>query len=321
MAVVLNAIQSVLTILIMIFLGYILAKKGWFDEKASFLFSKIVINVALPASMLYSLLTSFNKESLFQLGKGILLPFLIIIISYALSMVIAVPLKISSYRKGVFYGLFAFSNTIFIGLPVNQALFGDKAIPYVLLFYIGNTTLFWTLGVYMISRDGSSENRAADKKKILSYSVLKRVFSPALFGFIIAVILILLNIQLPLFIMNTCKYVGNLTTPLSMFFTGMVIYSMNLSKIKLDFQMIALLIGRFIAAPLIAFSLIYHFPVDVMMKKVFIIQSSLPVMVNISIVAKEYKGDYNYAAVMVTLTTAASLITIPLYMYLMSMIW
>jgi predicted permease len=54
----------------------------------------------------------------------------------------------------------------------------------------------------------------------------------------------------------------------------------------------------------------------VLMKKVFIIQSSLPVMTLTAVVARTYEADAEYAAIMTTVTTIAAMITIPIYMLL-----
>ena len=54
--------------------------------------------------------------------------------------------------------LFVNANTIFIGLPLNIALFGNQALPYFLVYYITNTVSTWTLGVYLMTSD-SKEGR------------------------------------------------------------------------------------------------------------------------------------------------------------------
>jgi len=54
------------------------------------------------------------------------------------------------------------------------------------------------------------------------------------------------------------------------------------------------------------------------MKKVFVIQAAMPTMTQIAIVSQAYKADYKYAATMVTVTTMASLVIIPLYMVVLS---
>ena len=43
-----SSFSGVLIILIMVLVGYVLTKKGWFDEKAPNLIAKLVTQVALP---------------------------------------------------------------------------------------------------------------------------------------------------------------------------------------------------------------------------------------------------------------------------------
>mgnify|MGYP000730184801 FL=1 len=50
----------------------------------------------------------------------------------------------------------------------------------------------------------------------------------------------------------------------------------------------------------------------------FIIQSAMPVMTNAPVVAKLYGADSDYAAVMVTETTLATMVVIPILMVLMA---
>jgi len=306
----LSAAQGILTILIMIFTGYILTAKGWFDDKAAALFSRIVVNVSLPALMISNLMSTFTRDKLLHYGLGSLAAFISIFIAYILALAVSYIFKIGNNERGLFAALFAFSNTIFIGIPVNQSLFGDKAIPYVLLYYVANTSLFWTIGIYGIIKDGNRDERMP----LFSPETVKKILSPALMGFITGVLLILMGIKLPRFAMDTFKYIGDLTTPLSMFFTGIVIHNTGIEHIKFDKKIFLLSIGRFIVSPLLAFAALHFFPLNPLMKRVFIIQSSLPVMTQIAIVSRAYNGDHRFAAMMVTLTTALSLLVIPIYM-------
>jgi predicted permease len=74
MDVVLNAFQSVLSIIILIVLGYFLARRGFLDKNAASLFSRLVINVSLPAMMVYNVLSFFDREKLYSSGNGIIIP-------------------------------------------------------------------------------------------------------------------------------------------------------------------------------------------------------------------------------------------------------
>lgn len=304
----LNAFSSIFSIIIMIAIGYFLTKIKWMDKKGAQLFSKLVVNISLPALMINNLMSNFDKEKLLSLSKGLIVPFISIGLSYLIGKLTIKLLKISPNRRGTFQSMFFVSNTIFIGLPVNLALFGDKSVPYVLLYYIANTTFFWTIGVFEISKDGK-----LGSQKLLSKDTVKRIFSPPLMGFIVAILLILLSIPLPNFIKDTCKYLGNLTTPLSMLFIGNTMYYIDLKGVEFNKDIWGVLLGRFLISPLLVLLLCMAFPLPNLMKNVFIIQAAMPVMTNTAIVSRAYDADYKYAAIMVTITTILSLFIIPIY--------
>jgi auxin efflux carrier (AEC) len=311
----LHAVESVFTIIIMFMTGYVLTKRGWFDERTSEVFSKLVLIISLPCYMIYNLMTNFDRALLEKLSYGLVIPFLSIGIAYILGIAASEIFKIKKERKGIFRSVFFTSNTIFIGLPLNLALFGEKSVPYVLLYYIANTTLFWTFGAYEISRDGLSAD--GSKARLFSKMTLRRVLSPALMGFVIGIVLIMLNVKLPAFIMNTCKYFGNLTTPLAMLFIGIVLYRIKFSSIRFDRDTVILVLARFIVSPAIVLLLTMVFKTPPLMTKVFIVQAAMPAMTNTSIVAKAYGADYEYGAVVTVITTLLSMAVIPLYVVLL----
>lgn len=311
--IVLNALQSALSIVAMIGLGYYLTRRGMFDEGVGKLFTNLVINVSLPAMMVSNLLTVFDREKLYSAGIGIIVPFSTMIICYIAAILVAKLIKVKPERKGVFQAMFFASNTIFMGMPVNLALFGEQSTPYVLFYYAANTILFWTLGMYSISRD-----KKGKEDKIFSIETVKRIFSPPLLGFIAGILLIMMRIKLPTFIMDSCKYIGNLTTPLSLLFIGITFSTIRLKDIKFDKDMLALIIGRFVFSPLLVYAMALVIPIPTLMTKVFIIQAAMPVITQSAIAAKAYDVDYRYATVMVTVTTALSVLFIPIYMVLMS---
>ncbi|MDF2633947.1 MAG: Auxin Efflux Carrier [Pelosinus sp.] len=304
-----HTIESIFSIVLMIITGYVLTNKGWFDEKASQLFSRIITNLALPTYMIWNLMSTFSKDGLLHLATGLIVPFSSMLACYVVGYIVSKVLKVQSNRQGTFRSMFFVSNSIFIGLPVNLALFGEQSVPYVLLYYIANTSLFWTIGAGGIRNDGASGN---DKVSVIE--VVKKIFSPPLLGFLFAIALILGDISLPHFILDTCKYLGSMTTPLSMLFIGIAIYGVKLSNIKISKDMIAILIGRFVISPMIVMAIAHVMPLPLLMKKVFIIQAMLPVMTQTAIVAKSYHGDTEYAAIMTTVTTILAILVIPVYM-------
>jgi len=310
----LNSIGSIFTIIILIATGLVLTHAGWFNEAVGTTFSKVIMNISLPCYMLYNITTTFDKSELESMSRNLIVPVISIGVCYLLSILVSNLIKVDRSRKGVFRSMFFASNTMFIGLPVNLALFGEKCVSYVLLYYLANTSFYWTAGTYEVSRD-NPENRTA---ALLNIQTIKRVFNPAVLGFISGVVLVLLNIRLPSFIMDSCKYIGNLTTPLAMFFTGIVLYSVKLKDIRFNKDVIALLLARSVISPALVLLMLPVFGVPSLMGKVFVIQAAMPAITSTSVVAREYGSDYQFAALMTAITTVASLIVIPFYMWFMA---
>ena len=307
-----ETVQSVLSILMMIGIGVFVAWKLGFDEKNSAGLASLVINITLPAYMISNISLNYTTESLLAIAPGLAVPFAALGICYVLGKVTARLIGISENRHGSFASMFALTNTIFIGLPVNTILFGEKSIPYVLLFYIGNTVIFWTIGVYGISRDGSQRGQ-----KLFALANIRRVFSPPLSAFMLAVVFVLTGMHPPMLVLDVCKTVGSMTTPLSMLFIGIVLYTVDWKAIRPDIATWTLLAARFIVGPLVVIAFCRYLPLPLLMKKVFVIQASMPIMTQTAIIVKAYHGDYKFAAVQTSISTLVSLLTIPIYMIIM----
>ncbi len=308
----LRSISGILVILGMILVGFIIGEKGWFDDKSRGLLAKLVTQVALPCYMLYTITQRFTAADLLKMLPALRFPALSMVILLGIATGVARIFAVRQDRRGLFISMFFNSNTIFVGLPINQALFGDASIPYVLIYYMCNTTFFWTLGTYLIQRDGEGEAQFDLKTS------LKKVFSPPLMGFLLGLVLVMLQIKLPAFLASDLQYLGNLTTPLSMIFIGLSVSHVGVKQLVLGKEQLLILLGRFLVAPLLMASIVYWVPLPSLMKQVFIIQSAMPVMTNAPVVARLYGADSDYAAVMVTETTLATMVVIPFLMLLMA---
>lgn len=308
-----HAISGVLTLILMGLIGCALAKVGWINASNKAILPKLVNYVSLPLFFIYNITHAFSHDQLLHLIKGSLVPFISIAACFILS-VIAAKFIAKKGRRGIFESSFTTSNTIFVGLPVTIALFGEEAIPYTLLYFFANTTFFWTLGNACIQSDSSSFSY----KSMLNVATLKRIFSPPILGFIASLIILIFDIPLPKFFMDTAQYVGALTTPIALFFIGVTLYSMGLKKLRFNKELVGICIGRFVIAPLSIYVIGSFFPIPELMYKVFIIMASLPAMVQTVVLSSLYKTDTDFATLVVSATTLLSIITIPIYMVLLS---
>ncbi len=306
---IIQALEGIFTIIFIVAIGYILSKKGWFDERSSALIAKLVTTISLPLYMVTSLTKNFTADKLLAMAPDMLLPVASMLLALIIGKIMVNAFKVKRGRRGIFCTNYFIANTMFIGLPVNLALFGDQSIPSVMLYYIVNTIFFWTLGVHNIVADTVGSHHG-----ILSPTILKKLLSPPLLGFFAAIILIVLNIKLPHFLFNSLQYVGNLTTPLSLIFIGIEISRISLRSFNFERDIIGGLFGRFVVCPISVLLLVPFIAVSDMSVKVFTMQAAMPAMTQMAIVAKQYGADSQYAAALSFITILCGLLVIPIYM-------
>jgi len=310
---VLHGLEGIFEVLFIIAIGVILSKKGWFGSNMSAVFSKLVMKISLPLYMLCQMEKDFTHDSLIRIAPDLILPFASIFLAYIVGRIAAKVLHIRRERQGVFVTCFFIANTIFIGLPVNLALFGTQSVPSVMLYYMANTTMFWTLGIYHIVNDSQG---GKGNMPLFSAQTIKKVFSPPLMGFLIGLALVLANIKLPDFLLTSFQYVGNMATPLSLLVIGIEMAGISFSDIHWDRDVVGALIGRFLVCPACVLALLPFIPVTPMSSQVFTMQASMPAMTQMTVVAKSIGADVRYSTQVTFITVVMGIVVIPLYMFI-----
>lgn len=298
----LTSLESILSIILIILLGYILKEKKWFDDGFSSNVSRLIMNVALPASIFVSVLKYLTIEKLISLSGGLIYTFLSVIMGYIIAWIMVKILKVKSGRRGTFINTVVNANTIFIGLPLNIALFGNESLPYFLVYYITNTVSTWAFGVILIENDNPEKTKT---KKGFNW---KKLLPPPLLGFLVALIFLVFKIPVPDFIHSALTYTGNIVTPLSLIYIGIVLSDAGLKSIHFDKDTIFALLGRFIISPCIMVILIIlgtkiSGTIPALESKTYIIQASAPALAVLPILANESNGDVKYATNVVTTST------------------
>ena len=309
MSLFLTSITSIIPIIAIIVLGYILQVKGWFGDDFGPNLSRLIMNVALPASIFVSVMKYLTLDKLISLSGGLLYTFVAFILGYIVAYIAVVVFKVRPGRRGTMMNTFVNANTIFIGLPLNVALFGDQALPYFLIYYITNTISTWTLGVYLMT----SDSKSGQSKKTSKFDWKKLLPAP-LVGFLVALLFLILRISIPDFATNTLTYVGNIVTPLSLIYIGIVLAKAGLNTIRFDKDTIVTLVGRFILAPLIMLLVLKFFAPNMVTAefKTFMIQSATPALAVLPILASQGKGDVEFSTNVVTLSTVLFIVVIPI---------
>ena len=305
----LTSLESIVPIIALIVLGYFLQVKGWFHNDFGNDLSKLIMNVAMPVSIFVSVLKYLTLEKLMSLSGGLIYTFVAFALGYIVAFLSVKVLKVAPGRRGTVINTFVNANTIFIGLPLNIALFGDDALAYFLIYYITNTISTWTLGVFLMTSDSKD-----GKKKQESKFNWKKLLPAPLLGFIVSVVFLVINISLPSYVSNTLSYIGGLTTPLSLIYIGIVLAKAGIKTIHFDKDSILALVGRFILSPLLMFLVIKWMAPQMATAEyqTFMIQSATPALAVLPILANQGDGDVEFSTNIVTLSTILFVIVIPI---------
>jgi len=315
----LKSLGSIFPIIVMISIGYILKKRHWFHHTFSENVSKLITNVALPCSIFYSVLKYLNMEALKEVSNRLIFTFASVIIGYVAAFLVIKLVKMREGRRGVFYNAVVNANTIFIGLPLNMALFGEAASKYYLMYYITNTVSIWTLG-YMLLTSDPMEN-SGDAKGGFD---LKKLLSPPLIAFVIAFAVLLSGIRVITPIVETTKYLGSVVTPLALLYIGIVLADAGLHSIRFDLDTNLALLGRFVFSSIVMIVLLKiagrFVKLDPLEIKTFVIQAAAPVFAALPILTNETKGDIGYSTNVVTTSTILFILVVPLLMSILNII-
>ena len=322
MTVFLTSVSSVVEIVLIMALGYILRRNGWFGDTFGSNIASLITKIALPASIFMSVMKYLSREKLASLGIGIIFPALAVIISYLIAFAAVKIFRIRKGRSGIFINAVANANTIFIGMPLNNALFGSKAMSYFLIYYIVNTVSTWAFGVFLIQNDDPTSDNKSEKREFN----WRKLLPMPLVGFVFSIIWLLLGIPVPNFLGQTLSYIGSLVTPLSLIYIGIVLYDAGLNNFHFKRDSVLALVGRFIISPLVLILLIKFgtnslgITLPSLMRQTLVVQSATPMLAVLPILGAEAHGDVKYATDVVVMSTVLFVVVVPILMSILQFV-
>ena len=306
----LHAVASVTIILLLTATGYFCAAMGWMSPQAKRFISKFTMSVAIPCMCVYGLTTNLTHELLAGSLGFLLVPLLSTVGAFLLSLLVGRLLKLPRKRLGVFMMMCSVSNAIFIGLPMCTELFGEACTPYVMLYYLVNTSFVQLVGLSLVRWSG--EGGGFDKRMIKKF-----LTTPAVIGVLVSFVLVFTGIRLPSLVMSYCKYMNNLVTPLALLLTGYIIYEIGLKNLKLDRDLAIMLLFRFLLVPGVSFALCELFGVAGLGRSVLLVETAMPVVTQTVVAAADYGADEQFAAQGAALSTLACFVVIPVLMLIL----
>lgn len=309
-----NALSACFVLLMIMSVGYLMGRLGWMTQREKSFVSKYIVNIAVPCNCVVGLLDNLDREGIVQAAGMMAAGVASVILTVLVSATVATLLRLPHERWGVFVAMAGFSNTLFIGIPVCTQLFGDVSMPYIMLYYIGHTSLMQSIGMMLLERAGS---KAGQKGSFLQFC--KDVFlKPPILSVAFSIVLLALGLKLPPVLMRFADYISGSVSPLALIYCGFIVYEVGLKNLRLLPGLPTMLVLRLAVAPAVCFVFCQLFGLEGLVRDVFLVESALPVVSQVTVMAGAYGADEQYAAAGACLSILGCFITLPILMLLIS---
>lgn len=295
-----SAIETtILSIVIMIGLGYVLKRIDFLSEKDIDPFNKIVMYILMPCMIFHAIYTA-DLNSISNLG---ILPLIILGSSLATGAVSFILLKQFNLDDKILWSVLVtvmIANTAFMGYPVNLGIYGQDGFLRAIFCDIATLCIFLLLSFLLILKFGGTVKTA----------VKKIAFFPPLWAVILGLILNAINIPIGAVLDNTVNYLGQGAIPLIMVTLGL---SIDFSALKRSRTMIAFTsVMKLAFFPFIAFILATYLGLVNLEHTVSVIEAAMPSGMLSLLLAITYKLDYELTSDCILINTVISLITLPI---------
>ena len=225
---------------------------------------------------------------------------------YALSFILSKFFTNDDYENKVYRYTFTISNYGGIGYGLVLAFFGELGLYHYMMLTLPISLFVYTEGCRIL----------ADNKKIN----LKFLLSAPIIGIVVGITLGLSGLKLPTFCTDIISTLANMVAPLSMIVTGIVIASYSLSKVFLNIKTYIVAVLKMIVLPLIVMGIMLLVGVT---KEVVILATTfvmLPLGMNTIVFPRMLGRDCSLGVQTVTIGTILSIITLPAFMWLFTLI-
>lgn len=190
-----------------------------------------------------------------------------------------------------------FKNSGNLGIPLLLLAFGEEALPAILIIFIVENTLHFSVGLWMLSKGARN---------------LKFLLQPMMMATIVGLSLSMAELTLPGWLVTGFELLGDIAVPLMLFALGVRMVDLDLHGWRLGFfgAILAPTLGLLAAWPLLAW---LDLPPD--QQKMAWIYAALPPAVLNYLVAERYRQEPERVASIVMFANAGAVVIIPAVLF------
>ena len=155
---------------------------------------------------------------------------------------------------------------------------------------------------------------------------LKNLINPNTISFAIGIIMLITGIKIPAFINQPIAGLGKTTIYLAMLYIGAVLIQNSMITAFKRIEIYTLIFNKMLFIPFIlmliinVITFIFNIHIGIVAKTVVVMQTAMPGMALVVVLAKKFGSDDVFAAENLFLTTIFSLATLPLIYYVVQIL-
>jgi len=304
--------ESVATLLGIGVIGFWIIKKEIVPGNILRLLSPLALEIALPSLIFVNIIQNFSPIDSSDWWQLPLWWCFFTIIAAGLTLIFSFVSK-KNFRREFSISLF-FQNGIFFPLAILAGMFGNDSsyIVSLFLFTVFYAAFFFSTYQFFFEKKGSWN---------LNW---RKIIHPVLIVTIIAVLIRLVGIQdvIPGFIISIFILLGGMTIPLIMIILGGNIYVDFHKKGKIQsIEIVKFVVVKNILFPLIFLSILFLIKPSYHIALIILIQGAVPPVTAVPLVTERSGGDRAIVNQFIVSSFILSLITIPVMVWLFSMLY
>lgn len=310
--------EQILVLAILVIVGVIATSLKIITPPVKDGLAAIIFNITLPA-LIFSGISKIEvtsnllASSIFAIGAIILTMLFMTLLGFLTARL----LKLPGPSASVHIAHTMFGNIVYLGFPLINSLFpGGEALYYAILFHLVSSFIMWTFGIYLLGRN-NHQNNPGGVKNLLNLNTI---------AFFTGFLLLLLKIHIPGFIAKPLSGLGNTTIYLSMLYIGAMLYAIDWKKALVVRSIYVLSFNKLILIPVVSLGILmllaylFSFEPEYRLFGVIVLESGMPAMANIVVLARIYKADDELATQNVFLSTLLSLVTLPFIFFIVNLV-
>ena len=291
-------LNQVLIIFVIIIIGYVAARLGYITREVKRGIIELLVNIAIPAMVIVAFDTDLPASAL----NNARIVLLYAVLSHVLSALLGQFLFRSRPDRARVVLCFAtvFTNCAFIGYPIMGSIFGTEGIFYTSIYSLVFSFFLWTYGQILFT------GRKPIREMIWS------LVNAGTVSVVIGMALLMTPLKLPALATSVLTMLGATTTPLAMLVIGAMLAEVRLTEMFRGRAVFFVTALRLALLPAATYAIMRLLGADARITAFCTIMTGLPAASNAVIFANKFDGDGILATRIVIITTALSIITIPL---------